>query len=195
MKFAIHRGLIFTEAALCTLLLFFCGLAFAQAPFYQGKTITLIISTNPGGTGDLRIKATMPYLSKYIPGNPNIVAQYVSALAVGPRRIRFISLVKPDGLTIGKPRRVDGNQRGYERRRRRIRRRQIHLLRLSRQDRPLGVRHPQRSRLEHDRETPRRFRTTDRGAIGRPYDLYHRPAVRLGVRHQRAEIRRRLFRS
>ncbi|MGZ8480374.1 MAG: hypothetical protein ACXW6K_20830, partial [Candidatus Binatia bacterium] len=78
MKFAIHLGLIFTEAALCALLLFLSGPALAQAPFYQGKTFTLIVGLSPGGTGDLRIKATLPYLSKYIPGNPNIVAQHVA---------------------------------------------------------------------------------------------------------------------
>lgn len=27
---------------------------FSQAPFYQGKTITLIIGARPGGMGDLR---------------------------------------------------------------------------------------------------------------------------------------------
>ena len=28
--------------------------AFSQAPFYQGKTITLIVGAGPGGMGDLR---------------------------------------------------------------------------------------------------------------------------------------------
>ncbi len=78
-----------------------CGaVADAQAPFYQGKTITLIISTNPGGTGDLRIKATMPYLTKYIPGNPNIVAQYVSGAGGRTAANQIYKSVKPDGLTI-----------------------------------------------------------------------------------------------
>ena len=35
-------------------------MAHAQTPFYQGKTITLIVGSAPGGTGDLRIKATLP---------------------------------------------------------------------------------------------------------------------------------------
>jgi tripartite-type tricarboxylate transporter receptor subunit TctC len=30
------------------------GPAFAQVPFYQGKTITLIVGAGPGGMGDLR---------------------------------------------------------------------------------------------------------------------------------------------
>ena len=36
--------------------------AFAQAPFHQGKTITVITFTGPGGSGDLRAKATVPFL-------------------------------------------------------------------------------------------------------------------------------------
>ncbi|MGZ9257435.1 MAG: hypothetical protein ACXW50_23660 [Candidatus Binatia bacterium] len=103
MKFAIHRGLIFTEAALCTLLLSFSGPALAQAPFYQGKTITLIVGLSPGGTGDLRIKATLPYLSKYIPGNPNIVAQHVAGAGGRTAANQMYKQVKPDGLTIGNP--------------------------------------------------------------------------------------------
>jgi hypothetical protein len=37
-------------AAVLVLLLYH---AFGQTPFYQGKTVTVIISTAPGGTGDL----------------------------------------------------------------------------------------------------------------------------------------------
>ena len=49
--------------ALVTILLSSSSSAHAQSNFYQGKTITLIIGLNPGGTGDLRIKAMMPYLT------------------------------------------------------------------------------------------------------------------------------------
>lgn len=86
--------------AFVTLLLSTLSPAHAQSNFYQGKTITLIISTNPGGTGDLRIKATMPYLTKYIPGNPNIVAQYVAGAGGRTAANQIYKSVKPDGLTI-----------------------------------------------------------------------------------------------
>ena len=42
---------------------------FAQVPFYQGKTITVISGQEPGGTGDMRLKALLPYLRKHIPGS------------------------------------------------------------------------------------------------------------------------------
>ena len=81
-----------------------CGaVANAQTPFYQGKTITLIVGSAPGGTGDLRIKSTVPYLTKYIPGNPNIVAQYVTGAGGRTAANQMYKQVKPDGLTIGNP--------------------------------------------------------------------------------------------
>ena len=46
--------------------------AFSQTPFYQGKTLK-IVNNDPGGTAGMRVKAVVPYLRKYIPGNPTIV--------------------------------------------------------------------------------------------------------------------------
>jgi tripartite-type tricarboxylate transporter receptor subunit TctC len=51
--------------------------AFGQTPFYQGKTITVIATTSPGGTGDLRVRAVVPFLRKHTPGNPTIVIEYM----------------------------------------------------------------------------------------------------------------------
>ena len=51
--------------------------ALAQAPFYQGKTITLIAGAGPGGMGDLRARALASALAKNIPGNPTITFQYM----------------------------------------------------------------------------------------------------------------------
>jgi tripartite-type tricarboxylate transporter receptor subunit TctC len=51
--------------------------AFSQAPFYQGKTVTVIASTAPGGTGDLRVRALAPFLRKHLAGNPTIVIEYM----------------------------------------------------------------------------------------------------------------------
>ena len=74
---------------------------FAQAPFYQGKTITVIAGTAPGGIGDNRVKAVVPFLRKYIPGNPAIVVEYMDG--GGGRQIgnHMYLNARPDGLTIG----------------------------------------------------------------------------------------------
>jgi len=86
------------------LILFVLGAAStvqAQAPFYQGKNILLVSGTDAGGAGDLRTRALLAPLKKHIPGNPNIVVQYMPG-AGGRRAANYVyKSVKPDGLTIG----------------------------------------------------------------------------------------------
>jgi tripartite-type tricarboxylate transporter receptor subunit TctC len=41
--------------------------AFAQVPFYQGKTITIIQPREAGGAGDLRVRTQAPFLRLLIP--------------------------------------------------------------------------------------------------------------------------------
>jgi len=74
---------------------------FAQAPFYQGKTITIIAGTAPGGIGDNRVKSMVPYLRKFIPGGPSIVVEYMDG--GGGRQVgnHMARNARPDGLTIG----------------------------------------------------------------------------------------------
>jgi tripartite-type tricarboxylate transporter receptor subunit TctC len=89
-----------TVAAAVALLLF-APSAHAQAPFYQGKTITVIATTSPGGTGDLRVKALMPTLRKHIPGNPTMIIEYMEG-GGGRKGANYLNRnVKPDGLTLG----------------------------------------------------------------------------------------------
>jgi tripartite-type tricarboxylate transporter receptor subunit TctC len=75
---------------------------FAQAaPYYQGKTIVLIQGREPGGTGAMRTQAAIPFLRKYIPGEPVIVTQFMPG-GGGRKAANFIYRnAKPDGLTIG----------------------------------------------------------------------------------------------
>src|SRR4029434_9574887 len=74
-KLDIPAGVVFWASAV----LFLCQAAKAlpQAQFYQGKIITVISGQEPGGLGDLRLKAILPYLKKHIPGQPNIVPEYM----------------------------------------------------------------------------------------------------------------------
>ena len=76
--------------------------AFAQsAPYFQGKTIMLIQGREPGGTGALRTQALIPFLRKYIPGEPIIVTQFMPG-GGGRKATNYVSRnAKPDGLTIG----------------------------------------------------------------------------------------------
>ena len=74
---------------------------FCQAPFYQGKTITVVQIVGAGGTGDMRRKALFPFLQKYIPGNPTILSEYMPG-GGGRKAANYIYRVaRPDGLTVG----------------------------------------------------------------------------------------------
>jgi tripartite-type tricarboxylate transporter receptor subunit TctC len=76
---------------------------YAQADFYQGKNLTIVQGRDPGGTGDLRVKALVPFLQKYIRGNPTIVMEYMAG-AGGRKAANYLyRSARPDGLTIGNP--------------------------------------------------------------------------------------------
>ena len=47
----------------------------AQAPFYAGKTIRVVVGYTPGGTNDLWARVIAQHMGKYIPGNPNFIVQ------------------------------------------------------------------------------------------------------------------------
>ena len=78
-----------------------CGGARAQAPFYQGKTITIVVGTKAGDVYDLYPRMLAPYMTKNIPGNPNIIIQNVAGAASLIAANQVYSLSKPDGLTLG----------------------------------------------------------------------------------------------
>lgn len=73
--------------------------AWGQASFYQGKTITLVRGSTPGGIGEMRVRSFIPYLRKHIPGQPTIVIDFMEG--GGGRKAANHVFTKPDGLTIG----------------------------------------------------------------------------------------------
>jgi tripartite-type tricarboxylate transporter receptor subunit TctC len=77
------------------------GTAAAQADFYKGKTIELIISTGVGGGLDTNARMVARHLPKHIPGNPTIIAKNMPG-AGHVRAANFIDNQAPkDGTTIG----------------------------------------------------------------------------------------------
>jgi tripartite-type tricarboxylate transporter receptor subunit TctC len=85
-------------------MLFFSGLierGFSQAPFYEGKTITVVLGTAAGALGDLRTKALVAVLRKHIPGNPTIVIEYMPGGGGRKAANHMYKSARPDGLTIG----------------------------------------------------------------------------------------------
>jgi len=101
MKLKVCRLKLSASAVLGTLLLFLHSPAVAQAPFYQGKTITIIHGRDPGGSGDLRDKAVLGFLKRYIPGQPSLVSEFMPGGGGLKTANHIYGVARPDGLTIG----------------------------------------------------------------------------------------------
>jgi tripartite-type tricarboxylate transporter receptor subunit TctC len=73
----------------------------AQASFYQGKSVRVVVGSSTGGGYDLWARLMALYLGKYIPGNPTIIVQNMPG-AGGVVAANYIyAVAKPDGLTLG----------------------------------------------------------------------------------------------
>jgi tripartite-type tricarboxylate transporter receptor subunit TctC len=85
---------------LIALLLFPAAQVEAQNPYYQGKTITLIVGSGAGTAYDMYGRLLGNHISKYIPGNPAVLVQNMPA-AGGLVAANYVyGVAKPDGLTI-----------------------------------------------------------------------------------------------
>lgn len=77
------------------------GASLAQAPFYQGKTITYTVGLLAGDSTDLWSRALTRNMITHIPGNPSVVVQNMPG-AGGLIAANYVySVAKPDGLTLG----------------------------------------------------------------------------------------------
>lgn len=76
--------------------------ALAQVPYYQGKTLTILQSSDPADTSDIMVRATIPTLRKHIPGEPAIAYQYMPGGGGTKAANHIFRNTKPDGLTIGR---------------------------------------------------------------------------------------------
>jgi len=76
----------------------------AQAePFYKGKTIRIMVGSTPGGFYDRWARLFARYMGKYIPGQPEIIAQNMPGAGSVIATNHVFSVAKPDGLTVVMP--------------------------------------------------------------------------------------------
>ena len=79
----------------------------AQTPFYQGKTITIAVGTKAGDVYDLYPRLLAEYMTKHIPGNPNIIVQNMPGRGLVDRR--------QSGLQCRQAGRLDDRRRSIRR--------------------------------------------------------------------------------
>jgi tripartite-type tricarboxylate transporter receptor subunit TctC len=80
--------------------LWFCHVH-AQAPFYEGKTIRIVVGLPAGDAYDLYARMLAAHMGKYIPGNPNIIVQNMPGASTMITANHVYNIGKPDGLTFG----------------------------------------------------------------------------------------------
>jgi tripartite-type tricarboxylate transporter receptor subunit TctC len=73
----------------------------AQTPFYEGKTVRIIVGFSPGGTYDLWARLMAHHLTKYVPGGPSFVVQNMTGGGSMIAANYVYNVAKPDGLTFG----------------------------------------------------------------------------------------------
>lgn len=83
------------------LILFWAAELFAQTPYYQGKTIRIIVGYPAGSAHDLWARLIAPQLTKQIPGNPATVVQIMTGAGSMTAANYIYGVAKPDGLTLG----------------------------------------------------------------------------------------------
>jgi tripartite-type tricarboxylate transporter receptor subunit TctC len=71
-----------------------------DAPSFKGKTITMVVGSEPGGGTDASGRVIAPYLRKYLPGEPNVIVQNMPGASGITALNYFVHRTQPDGLTV-----------------------------------------------------------------------------------------------
>jgi tripartite-type tricarboxylate transporter receptor subunit TctC len=74
--------------------------AAAEATYYEGKTLRILVSSGTGGGTDTAARLVSRFIGKYLPGNPKVLVQNMPGGAGTIANNYFASETKPDGLTI-----------------------------------------------------------------------------------------------
>src|SRR3982751_3000708 len=84
----------------CSLLFLPLIPAHAQTPFYQGKTIAIVVGYLAGDGYDIWARLLAAHMGKHIPGNPGMIAQNMPGAGSMIAANYVYNVAKPDGLTM-----------------------------------------------------------------------------------------------
>jgi tripartite-type tricarboxylate transporter receptor subunit TctC len=71
------------------------------ADFYKGKTVSLIVSSSPGGGYDTLARTIAKHLGKHVPGNPGIVVRNMPGAGGIVATNHLFNIAAKDGTVIG----------------------------------------------------------------------------------------------
>lgn len=92
------RNALISAILLVTLLMIVSPMNAMAKPFYEGKTMTLMVGTKPGGGFDTYARLIATYMKRYLPGSEIIVKNVPGAGHV--LCVNQLYKKKPNGLTI-----------------------------------------------------------------------------------------------
>jgi len=95
-----YRCSIITAAIVLMAGLVFVSASSAADPYYKGKTITVIVTSSPGGGSDTTARLVSRFLPKYLPGNPSSIVQNMPGGGGTVASNYFVRRSKPNGLTL-----------------------------------------------------------------------------------------------
>jgi tripartite-type tricarboxylate transporter receptor subunit TctC len=72
----------------------------ALAVDFKGKSISMVIGSEPGGGTDNSGRLIAPFLEKYLPGNPSVVVRNMPGAQGITALVYVVHQTKPDGLTV-----------------------------------------------------------------------------------------------
>ena len=75
----------------------------AVADFYKGKDVTIIVGSGAGGTNALYGRTIAAHLGRHIPGNPNVVAQFMPGGGGVKAANYFYNVAPKDGTVLFHP--------------------------------------------------------------------------------------------
>jgi tripartite-type tricarboxylate transporter receptor subunit TctC len=95
IKYALLLIAVFVQLA------FLPVFGYSQTPFYQGKTLRIIVGSDSGGLYDLWARLLAKHMPKHIPGNPSMIVQNMPGAGGLTATNYLYGLTKSDGLTLG----------------------------------------------------------------------------------------------
>jgi tripartite-type tricarboxylate transporter receptor subunit TctC len=75
-------------------------MGFSAAPFYEGKTIRVMVGVSAGGGFDNEARILARHMPKYIPGKPTIIVENVTGAGGLICANQLYKVSEPDGLTF-----------------------------------------------------------------------------------------------
>jgi tripartite-type tricarboxylate transporter receptor subunit TctC len=98
-SFIKHSATTVALTGLAVALVAMPSLASAEPGLFKGKRVNALIGSSPGGGTDGTTRLVGRYLSKYLPGKPQIIFRNMPAGHGVKANNYFYNVVKPDGLT------------------------------------------------------------------------------------------------